>query len=163
MPRKTLRTGFIGWPRALGDSLGPLVVALSLAGPSLYHVDTANPEEDDIMAPKPPAPLIDHIVQGKCVLFAGAGLSMQAGLPCGPRFCVTSSTTCPTSERRRPRSWAGCSSAASSWTWRSTASSRTGSSSTPCWSSGYGSGLRGPGGTPPRGAYSLCRCGHHQL
>jgi hypothetical protein len=33
------------------------------------------------MGPKPPAPLVDHIKQRRCVLFAGAGLSMQAELP----------------------------------------------------------------------------------
>ena len=33
------------------------------------------------MSPKPPAALVDNIRRQRCVLFVGAGLSMQAGLP----------------------------------------------------------------------------------
>lgn len=39
--------------------------------------------------PGPPATLIDHISNGRCVLFVGAGLSAQAGLPTWPALIAT--------------------------------------------------------------------------
>lgn len=41
------------------------------------------------MVPNPPATLVDHLLEDRCVLFAGSGLSAQAGLPTWWRLLET--------------------------------------------------------------------------